>query len=135
MVSSGKSLEKLIITDTNGLTITKISRLPLPLLHAYSITSGRKNIRFILNPAKNAQNCYYYGISCHIRGQVFTKSYDILDVDNTVIATHSRCFGNCAEGYELNIYNDENEQFCLASAVCVNMAVLADNPAIKFTEA
>lgn len=134
VLSTGKSLEKLLITTTDGIVVTKINRLPLPMLQAYSITCGGKNIRFILNPAKDARNCYYYGISWHIRGQIFTKSFDILDVDNTVIAAHYRSFGTCG-GYELDIYSEENQQFCLATAVCVNMAELSENPAIKFTEA
>lgn len=134
VLSSGKSLEKLVITTADGMVVTKINRLPLPMFFAYSITANGRNIRFILNPAKNARNCYYYGVSWHIRGDVFTKSFDILDVDNSVLAVHSRCFGVC-DGYELNIYSEENLQLCLASAVCVNTVALCDNTAIKFTEA
>ncbi|MDD5796305.1 MAG: hypothetical protein PUD24_05165 [Oscillospiraceae bacterium] len=129
--SSGKSFEKLKISDLSGNVKTKINRLPLPLLHAYSISSGKTNIKFILNPAKNAQNCYYYGISWHIRGQVFLKSFDILDVDNSVIAVLSRCFESCVDGYALTIYSEEYEQLCLASAVCANLASLSDNPALQ----
>ncbi len=131
VTSSNKSLEKLKITDLDGNVITKINRLPLPLLNAYSITNGKKNIKFILNPAKNAENCYYYGISWHIRGRVFTKSFDILDVDNSLIATQIRSFEKCVDGYELNIKSEEFEQFCLASAVCVNLTASINNPALQ----
>lgn len=131
VTSSNKSLEKLKITDLKGNVVTKISRLPLPLLHAYSITSGKKNIKFILNPAKNAENCYYYGISWHIRGRVFTKSFDILDVDNSLVATQARNFKKCVDGYELNINDEEQEQMCLASAVCVNLTATISSPALQ----
>lgn len=131
VVSSGKSLEKLNITDLDNNVLTKINRLPLPLLHAYSITCGKKNIRFILNPAKNAENCYYYGICWHIRGQVFTKSFDIVDVDNSLVATHSRGWNNSFEGYELNVFDDQYEQFCLSSALCVDLATLSESPVIQ----
>ncbi len=129
--SVGKSFEKLTITDLNGCVTAKIKRMPLPLLHAYSITCGKSNFKFILNPAKNAENCYFYGISWHITGRVFTKIFSILDVDNSLIATHNSCCKSCSDGYELNISAEEYELHCLAVAVCVNLATVAQNPALQ----
>lgn len=131
IVSCNKSFDKLKILDLYGNALTKIKRLPLPLLHAYSITCGKNNFKFILNPAKNAQNCYFYGTTMHIKGRVFTKSFNILDVDNSLIATHNRCCKSCSDGYELDVIAEENEQACIAVAVCVNLASIKENPALQ----
>lgn len=131
IVSYGKSFDKLKITDTMGNVLTKIKRLPLPLLYAYSITCNKQNFKFILNPARTAQNCYFYGTSFYIAGRVFTKTFNILDVDNSLVATHNRCCKSCSDGYELNILAEENEQSCIAIATCVNLASIAQNPALQ----
>ncbi len=131
IVSNGKSFDKLKITDLKGNTLTKIKRLPLPLLHAYSITCDKSNFKFILNPAKTAQNCYFYGTSFYIAGRVFTKTFNILDVDNSLVATHNRCCKSCSDGYELEVLAEENEQSCIAIAVCVNLTSITENPALQ----
>ena len=63
--------------------------------------------------------------------RVFTKTFNILDVDNSLVATHSRCCKSCSDGYELNIIAEENEQSCIAIATCVNLASIAQNPALQ----
>lgn len=131
VVSDGKSLEKLKLVDVQGNSLLKIKRLPLPVVYAFSISHKTENIKLILNPAKNAAGCYYYGISWHTRGNVFTKNFDIMDVDNSVVATHLKRWGGCADGYELNVYCEEKELLCIASAVCINIVAIVDNPAVQ----
>lgn len=131
VVSNGKSVEKLKLIDLEGNTLLKIKKLPLPVVYAFSISHKTENIKMILNPAKSAAGCYYYGISWHIRGNVFEKNFDIIDVDNTVVATHLKRWSGCADGYELNVYCREKELLCIASAVCINIVSIVDNPAIQ----
>ena len=112
---------RLVITDLSGNRAALISRMPLPLLQAYSISVGRRNIKLILNSGTSASASYYYGVSWHIRGSTLEKSFDIIDADNSIVASHSKCFNGRMNGYVLEILRDEQGLFCLASAVCVNL--------------
>lgn len=125
------SKNTMVLTDLQHNCLMKIKRLPLPALKAYSITADRGNIKFIVNNAVNYFSCYFYGIPWHIRGNVFNKSFDIIDADNSLVATHSKRFSRCGDGYELNVINEHRELFCIGTAVCVNLEAKVDNVQVQ----
>ena len=117
------SKSTIYLTDLSETVLMKIKQLPLPALRAYSITAYNRNIKFILNSNPTAVNCYYYGNSWHIRGDVFTKSFDIIDADNSLVATHCLRYSKSGDGVELNVFAENRELFCIATAICVNLDV------------
>ncbi len=117
------------LCDLRGKVMLKIKPLPLPALRAYSLSTRQRSVRFIVNSKKNT--CYFYGISWHIRGDFFAKSFDIMDADNSVAATHAERFCDNGSGYELNIYSEHNELFCIGVAVCANLQSKVDNHVLQ----
>ncbi|MDR0914065.1 MAG: hypothetical protein LBM65_02720, partial [Oscillospiraceae bacterium] len=93
--SRSPSGEKLVITDTQGEKLLKIKKIPLPVLHAFSIGNKEENFKLIVNLSAKSSTCYYYGISWRIRGDISTGSYDIIDADGTVVASHIKRFSAC----------------------------------------
>ena len=122
------SKDKLELISTDKSKLMTIRRVPLPALKAYSITVGKNNIKFIIGNSNSKVSCYYYGIGWHIRGNIFIKSFDILDADNSLVATHAQRFSSCGDGYELNVVNESRELFCIATAICINLVAKVDNP-------
>lgn len=124
--------EKMQITDLQGEILLTIKKIPLPVLHAYSISDKKTNIKLIVNNnSLKGASCYYYGISWRFRGNIETGSYDIMDADNSVVASHSRRWSACGDGFELHVNNGECELFCIASVVCLNAFLAVDNPAVQ----
>lgn len=121
------SKDKLELINTDKNKLMTIRRVPLPALNAYSITVGKNNIKFIIGNSNSKVPCYYYGIGWHIRGNIFIKSFDILDADNSLVATHAQRFSRCGDGYELNVVNEGRELFCIATAICINLVAKVDN--------
>lgn len=113
----------LYISDMNGVCVAKIRQLPLPAIRAYSLSAGKRGCKFIINSSPTASNCYFYGLGWHIRGSIFIKSFDIIDADNSVVATHCERFGEKGRGWELNVSDEYNELLALCTAVCVNLDV------------
>jgi len=111
--------------------LMKIRRVPLPALNAFSISAYKRNIKFITGGSTSKVQCYYYGIGWRIRGNIFVKSFDILDADNSLVATHAKCFSSCGDGYELNIINEDMELFSVATAICINLVAKVDNPCLQ----
>ena len=120
--------DKLSLMNLNKEYMMSVRRAPLPALMAYSITAGKTNIKFILGKPNSKVQCYYYGISWRIRGNVFIKSFDIMDADNSIVATHVKRFSPCGDGYELNVLNEKMELFCIATSLCINLSAKVDNP-------
>lgn len=125
------SKNTMTLTDLHHNKLMTVKRMPLPALKAYSISAGNKNIKFIMNNSLSSVACYFYGIPWHIRGDVFTKSFDIIDADNSLVATHFMRFSRCGDGYELNVMNERRELLCIGTAICVNLEARVDNARVQ----
>ena len=95
------------------------------------ISAQKQNIKFIMNNSNKFSNCYFYGVGWRVRGNVFIKSFDIIDADNSLIATHIKRFSPCGDGYELNVINESKELFSIATEICVNLEAKVDNPRMQ----
>lgn len=126
-VKSTKS--SILLCDTDGKTLLKIKRILLPALRTYTLVSAERTVRFVINPKK--QSCRFYGISWHIIGDYFDKSFEIINADNSVAATHCKCFSESGGCYELNINSEHNELMCVGVAVCANLESKVDNPVLQ----
>lgn len=118
------------ISDTRGRVLVKIHRLPLPALKAFSISCGNHNIKFFINTSSKTPSCYFFGNSWLIRGDIVMNSFDIIDSDNSLVASHRKNFLNKNE-YELCVSNDNNDLFCIAVSVCADIEAKVDNPALQ----
>lgn len=126
-----RSKNTIYMFDTENALRLKVRQLPLPAIRAYSLTAGNRNIKFIMNGKPTALNCYYYGTSWHIRGDVFAKSFDIIDADNSLIATHCKRFSDTGDGYELNVFAEHSEYLSIGTAICVNLCATVDNRVVQ----
>jgi uncharacterized protein YxjI len=119
-----------VISDNRGNSLVKIHRLPLPALKAFSISSGNYNIKFFINTSSKTPSCYFFGNSWLIRGDIDLNSFDIIDSDNSLVASHRKNF-TAEKGYELCVNNDSNTLFCIAVAVCADIEAKVDNPSLQ----
>lgn len=119
--------DKIKLYNTDKICCMKIRRVSLPAIKAYSISVGKRNIKFLISSHNLKAPCYYYGVKWRIRGNIFINSFDILDVDNTKIASVAKRFGNCGDGFELNVYDNKKEMFCIATVLCLNLQTKVDN--------
>ena len=123
--------EKLIIPDRGKTPLLCISRVVLPFCDAFFVSAKNEGYRLTVTKSRGAMSCRFYGISWRIRGDLITKSYDILDADNTVIATHIKRWSSSGFGCELNIFDESRELFCIAAVTCINSIITAENTAAQ----
>lgn len=126
VVAKSHSAKKLFVKNTNGIIVSKIRRISLPNLYAYTVNANGKTVRLLFNTVNGELVCRCYGLNWRICGNLQTKSFSILDVDNTIIATHKKAFSACG-GYELNVTNDSNELLSITISICINMFNTVDN--------
>ena len=124
--SKSKRSRKIIIHSINE-TFVKIRCLQVSNIIACNINAGGKKMRLLMGVNHNELICMCSGVNWKICGNVAEKSFSVLDVDNSFIATQKRVFSR-TESYELDVYSPQNELLCISMAVCINMLNTVDNP-------
>lgn len=117
----------LILLDNQGNTAAKIRRLPIVGTCTFVLKVGRAHITFVIVPTKNGILSNFYGNNWHINGSIAAKDFTVSDVDNTVILSHRRHADHCT----LEIFDPENELYCIAVSVCANLINTIEKPVVK----
>lgn len=120
-----KNAEHLYIMH-DELCVAKIRNTSISLLRTCHVKTDRDDFRIVIASKHDKTAITYHGVNFRIRGNVTLKSYDILDVDNSVLACVQKRYNTSNETLELNIDNDKNLLSCIASAVCLNTSCLND---------
>ena len=119
-----RSKSSIVLSDKAGKAQLRIKQIPLPAVKAYSITANRRSAKFFINPNMSS---LFYGVAWHIRGDLGSKSFDVISADNSVVAEHCKRFCAAGDCYELNITDMNDEMLCLGISVCVNLSARVEN--------
>ncbi len=122
-----KSTVSLKITDTQNNTVVTIRKLPIVGTNTFVFRKRKNHITFVIVKSSKGIFCNYYGNNWHINGEITTKNFSIIDVDNSVIAIQRKC----GEALELNITEDKNELYCICTSVCINLINTVDKLAMQ----
>lgn len=125
--TGSKSVSKLIVSDNADKTVLKIRKIPIVGTHTFAFKLGKHHITFVMIISPNGILGYYYGNNWHINGEIAKGNFSIIDVDNTVIATQSKH----TRYIELNITDDSDELYCVATSICTNLINTVDKFAMQ----
>ena len=116
------------ISDVNGEGVAAaIRRLPVVGTKTFVLKAYKTHVTFVMVPTQKGIYAYFYGNNWHIRGDIAAKNFEVIDVDNTEIFSHK-----CHSDYgELTVVDEENELFCVAAAVCVNLINTTEQHVLK----
>lgn len=116
--------ERLQIEREGGDAAAFIKHKNAIFVNRYSIEIGDKNVKVWQSLATGIPVVQISKLGWHIRGDLISRSFDILNVDNSVEMIHSTRWGGWGSGYEMDIENEENELLCLAIGVCIDHSLL-----------
>lgn len=125
--TGSKSVSKLIVSDNADKTVLKIRKIPIVGTHTFAFKSGKHHITFVMIISPNGILGYYYGNNWHINGEIANGNFSIIDVDNSVIATLRKN----TDYSELNITDDCDELYCVATSICTNLINTVDKFAMQ----
>lgn len=123
--------EKLAILDKEKITCLTIRRFALFFFDVFYISTKNESYYLLLSKSQGNIRCKFYAISWRIRGDLVTKSFDIMDADNTVVATHIKRWGCGGAGCELNVFDKSRELFALAAVTCINTLQTTETAAMQ----
>ena len=105
----------------------KIRKIPIVGTHTFTFKAGKHHITFVMIISSNKILGYYYGNNWHINGEIAKSNFSIIDVDNSVLATLKKH----PDYIELNITDDSDELYCVATSICTNLINTVDKLAMQ----
>lgn len=113
---------RILLIGENEEQLAQIRRVVgLPTLMGYSIHAGAKeSARIFMNQSANQTVLSSRGKSWRLRGDILTRSFDICDVDSSVIMTHARVWGSKCETYAVEIHPECHTLLCICLAVAID---------------
>lgn len=120
---------KVYLIDNNQNEAARIFSLGISAMSKYSISIGDKErARVTLNLAASKQPIKIKGVSWKFRGDLLTRSYDLIDLDSVVVMTHGRCWNENGDCFAVDIANQSNVLLCLCFAVILDSTVIGGSP-------
>lgn len=125
--TGSKAVSKLIVLDNSDNFVLKIRKIPIVGAHTFAFKAGKHHITFVMIISSKGIRGYYYGNNWHINGEIATGNFSIIDVDNSVIALQSKH----TDYLELDITDDSDELYCVATSICTNLINTVDKLVIQ----
>ncbi|MEE0913933.1 MAG: hypothetical protein U0L76_05055 [Ruminococcus sp.] len=122
-----KSTVKINLTDTKNNIVLKIRKLPMVGANTFVFKADKQQLSLVVVCSSKGIFCNYYGKNWHIQGEIASKHYSIIDVDNSVIASQK----NCGESVEITIPDKSNELNCIATSICLSLINTVDKFAVQ----
>lgn len=122
-----KASSSLVISDINGIAISKIKKITVGGSNTFVFRVPKKNVTLVTLFSSNSLRCHYYGKNWHIQGDVLTKKFSVYDVDKTLVYSQNKT----ANAIELNINDALNELYCISTSVCIEMINTIDKLATQ----
>ncbi len=113
--------------------IAKIRDVAIANLRTNYVSLPQDKFHLVISQSRSKFSVIYHGVSFHIRGNVLEKSYDIMNIDNSVVACIQKRFDTSKETLEININNDKYLLHCITSAICLNCICTTDALALQAT--
>ncbi len=121
---------KIYLVDQNKNEVARIFSVGLTSISKYSVFIGDKErARIMQNLNATRQPIKIKGISWRFRGDLVSRSYDIINVDSSVVMSHGRCWNASGECYGIDVANESDVLLCLCLSVILDSIVIVGSTA------
>lgn len=116
---------KVCFLDQNELEVARVFSVGLAAIAKYSVMVGEKErARVTWNLRSERQPIKIKGVKWRFRGDLITRSYDLVDEDAAVVLTHGRCWNRMGDCYAVEVAKGENALIGLCISVILDSTVL-----------
>jgi len=63
------------------------------------------------------------GVNWRFRGDLLTRSFDLVDIDSAVVMTHGRCWNQNGDCFAIEVTKESDVLLCLCIAVILDNTV------------
>ena len=118
------SIQRLVISDMQGKMLVTIRVAPFSFFSAFVVSDGTE--RFSMIASYNKREYKFHGISWTLCRSCDVRSFEIFDADGTSVMLQLADNYISKGCYELDIFSEQRELFCIAAAICADTINLAD---------
>lgn len=122
------STDKMIISALDATPLVTIRSAPFHVFYAFSIKDSKDRFAITAAKGRNFIDYRFHGISWTLCFSNDGRSFEILDADGKLIMTQCADRYLSTGAYELDIYSEQREYFCIAAAICANAVNFTDSP-------
>ena len=121
--SAEKRKQRMLILDSKKRPVSEILHKQF-VLDYYTIRCGSR--LYVLVPyCKECFSFAIYGSTYRFGGDISSGEFSLFDVDKSPVMTQKKCWTRFGEGYELELYLANQEQFALSVALCADLYLSA----------
>ena len=123
LVMTDRTKQKIIIKNLNQKTVAEISNQKL--VFRYFSVKCKGHLYILVPMIKEYFAFIIYGSTYRFLGDIAAGRFSLIDVDKSPVMTQKKCWGKFGDGFELEIFNDEQKLFSLCCAVCAALYISA----------
>ena len=118
------TIQHLVISAADGNSLVSIRVAPFSFFSAFVVSDYAERFLLVANHQKIEYK--FHGISWTLCRSRDTRSFEIFDADGTPVMLQLADNFISKGYYELDIFSEQRELFCIAAAICADMVNLAD---------
>jgi len=116
---------KFYLIDNNENEAAHIFSVGLTTISKYSISiDDKERARVTLNLNSKHSPIKIKGVNWHFRGDLLTRSFDLIDLNSTVVMTHGRCWNQNGDCFGVEVTKESDVLLCLCIAVILDNTVI-----------
>ena len=116
---------KYYLVDKDKNQVARISKVGFPTISKYTITIDDNDKAHVTQNLASSHNMIKIkGKKWRFRGDLLTRSYDLIDTDSSVIMTHGRCWNENGDCFAVDILDESNVILCLCIAVILDSTLI-----------
>lgn len=120
-VKGDKTKQKIIIRTPEKKIASEILNKDL-VIRYFSLKCNKRF--YVLVPFVQERFAFaIYGSTYRFLGDMEQGCFSLIDVDKSPVMTQKKCWGKFGDGFEIQIFNEEQEIFSLSVAVCAAMYI------------
>lgn len=113
--------------------VAKIRDIRLLSLRTCYVNTEKDSFHILLTSSNNKMKIAFHGIDFHIRGDALSQSYDLMNIDNSVVCCVSRRYVKHADALELNINEEKHILNCIVCAIFLDSLCTVDALTLQTT--
>ena len=131
-LKTDRNKQKIIIKNLNKKPVAEIFNKKL--VFRYFSVKCKGHLYVLVPVIKDYFAFIIYGSTYRFLGDISAGRFSLIDVDKTPIMTQKKCWSKFGDGFELEIFNEEQKLFSMCCAVCAAMYISAADTKTQIAE-
>jgi uncharacterized protein YxjI len=114
---------KFFLLDCNRSVVGRIFGVRISGAVQYSAAAGGKRLNVAVNHTSVRRPVRIRGKRWRFRGNMITRSFDIVNAADQVVMTHGKCWNMARDCYAIDISDEENTLLFLCLAAIIDLTI------------